>query len=509
MEESLSNMEPKSLGRRAFLKVAAVASLAPILAACGGTASVASSSGSVQAAASVQTSAAAKPASAAASTSAAASAKPAASGAAAAKPAASGSASAKPAASSATAARNLSGSLTMLQWSHFVPAYDKWFDQWADDWGKKNNVQVKVDHIALADLPARSAAEVAAKSGHDIFGWFAEGGPRLFDQSLVDVSDIVDPLAKAGGGYIPAAESLCKVNGVWKGVPDFFVPFLSLMRKDVMDKVGWTKGTLETWDDLLEFGTKSKAAGFPIGTALSDTSDGQMTWRSLMWSYGSYLTDKDGKKVTLDSPETRTVLDYAKKLYTQAMTPEVLSWDDSGNNRYLASGKGAWIYNPISALRSIEDDKAPQSQEIAKNSIIGQSLKGPKGQLMSPQWVIYGVWNWSKNVPAAKAFLTDLKMNWKEAFTQSKGYDMPFELDYNKAPMPVLSDDPKYKVIVGIEKAVQVIGYPGPNTVAANEALNQNVISTMFTDYAARNVSADQAIAKAVKAAEQIYAKAG
>ena len=28
--------------------------------------------------------------------------------------------------------------LTIVQWSHFVPAYDKWFDQFAKDWGDKN-----------------------------------------------------------------------------------------------------------------------------------------------------------------------------------------------------------------------------------------------------------------------------------------------------------------------------------------------------------------------------------
>ena len=28
--------------------------------------------------------------------------------------------------------------LTIVQWSHFVPAFDKWFDQFAADWGKKN-----------------------------------------------------------------------------------------------------------------------------------------------------------------------------------------------------------------------------------------------------------------------------------------------------------------------------------------------------------------------------------
>ncbi|MGH8321044.1 MAG: hypothetical protein ACRESI_03715, partial [Gammaproteobacteria bacterium] len=28
--------------------------------------------------------------------------------------------------------------LTITQWSHFVPRYDKWFDQYAQDWGKHN-----------------------------------------------------------------------------------------------------------------------------------------------------------------------------------------------------------------------------------------------------------------------------------------------------------------------------------------------------------------------------------
>ena len=391
-----------------------------------------------------------------------------------------------------------------------MPAYDTaFFDKWATDWGKKNNVNVKVDHIALADLPARSAAEVAAKSGHDIFGWFAQGGPRLFEKDLVDLTDVANNLIKANGPYIPAAESLCKIGNAWRGIPDHYVPFLSLYRKDVMDKVGWTKGTLDTWDDLLQFGIKSKAAGTPVGTALSDTSDGQMTWRSLMWSYGSALTDETGKKVTLDSPETRQVLEYAKQLYTQAMTPEVLSWSDVSNNQYLQSGKGAWIYNPISALRSIEDDKAQTSQDLAKNILIGLPLKGPKGQLMSPQWVVYGVWNWSKNIDAAKQFLFDHKTNFKESFPASKGYNMPFEQKLSQPPMPVLSDDPKYKVIVGVEKTVKVIGYPGPNTVAANQSLDNNVITVMFNDYATGKSSADAAVAKAVKAAQAIYDKAG
>src|SRR5262245_66462044 len=58
--------------------------------------------------------------------------------------------------------------LTMLQWSHFVPEGDQYFDKWAADWGAKNKVQIKVEHINANDIPARLAAHVQAKAGPDI-----------------------------------------------------------------------------------------------------------------------------------------------------------------------------------------------------------------------------------------------------------------------------------------------------------------------------------------------------
>src|SRR5207249_11415956 len=49
--------------------------------------------------------------------------------------------------------------LRILQWSHFIPAYDAWYDKFAKEWGDKNGVKVRVDHIPHLDIPARMAAE--------------------------------------------------------------------------------------------------------------------------------------------------------------------------------------------------------------------------------------------------------------------------------------------------------------------------------------------------------------
>ena len=48
--------------------------------------------------------------------------------------------------------------LRILTWSHFIPAYDVWFDKFAAQWGEKNGVKVRVDHIPHLEIPARMAA---------------------------------------------------------------------------------------------------------------------------------------------------------------------------------------------------------------------------------------------------------------------------------------------------------------------------------------------------------------
>src|SRR3974390_3876271 len=57
--------------------------------------------------------------------------------------------------------------LKILQWSHFVPAFDTWFDNtFCKQWGQKHNTNVIVDHINLVDLPAKAASEASARQGN-------------------------------------------------------------------------------------------------------------------------------------------------------------------------------------------------------------------------------------------------------------------------------------------------------------------------------------------------------
>ena len=68
--------------------------------------------------------------------------------------------------------------LRIAQWSHFVPAYDAWFDnEYARRWGEEHDVEVVVDHVPLGGADGRADTEVAAERGHDIFGFTSRPRP--------------------------------------------------------------------------------------------------------------------------------------------------------------------------------------------------------------------------------------------------------------------------------------------------------------------------------------------
>ena len=96
--------------------------------------------------------------------------------------------------------RRISGDLKILQWSHFVPRHDRWFDGFVADWGRHVGVNVTVDHINLADINARASAEIAAREGHDLIEFLAP--PSAFEPSLLDLRDINDEAKRRFGDQL-------------------------------------------------------------------------------------------------------------------------------------------------------------------------------------------------------------------------------------------------------------------------------------------------------------------
>ena len=392
-------------------------------------------------------------------------------------------------------------SLRILTWSHFIPAYDVWFDKFSGDWGAKNGVKVRVDHIPHLEIPARMAAEFAAGSGHDIIFNGSTILARLYYKSLIDMTDIFDALGKKYGGWIPAAKSPIEVEGRIYGMPLYYILLPMLWRKDLFDANGVKPP--DTWEQARVAARTLKAKGNPTGVALSHCNDANLNWRSVMFSFGATEADASGDNVTIDSKETREALRFAKALFDEGMTPEVFSWDDASDNRFLASGIASWIHDAISAYRTTEST----NPSVFKNTYIANEPAGPGGKRVSVSAPnVFLGWKFSKNQTAVKEYLTHLIDNDKEGMIQSTGYNMPFLNDNAKKPMPIIGADPKMQVLQDFPKIVAFFGHPGPYTPQIQEVANSFILPDIFTRVA-RGQSIDDSLKWGVGEYHRIFSK--
>jgi multiple sugar transport system substrate-binding protein len=398
--------------------------------------------------------------------------------------------------------------LTVVQWSHFVPAFDTWFDKFAQDWGTKNGVSVTVDHIPEQDIAARAAAEVAAGSGHDLFMWNGAGGPHLYRKYLIDMTKLVDGVVQKYGKVSVIGRQIAynPDDKTWSAYPDYYINNPGMYRKDLWDEIGMTP---DTWDDIRIGGAKLRAKGHPAGLSFSHGNDPNQQWRGLLWSYGASVQDESGDHVTLDSKETVEAVKFAVALYKEAFTPQVLSWDDASDNKYIDSGVGSYIINPISAYRSAQQI----NPKLADNIFLWKCPKGPVRRLIGAVSNAYGIWKFAKNQETALEFLTYYADNWVDAFKASTGYNMPVFANIVPKPMPVLDNDPtshpptKLRVTETSDEWSAVAGWPGPAWAATDEVYNDFILCDMMAKAATGQMTPEESVKWATHETELIFKK--
>ena len=368
--------------------------------------------------------------------------------------------------------------LKVVQWKHFVPNYDRYFNEFVKEFGEKHKCTVEVDYVATADLPTAIAADISRGGGHDVLHLNGVGA-WLYDQALVDVTGVATKLEKEFGGWIPNSESIGKVKGKWLAIPYWYIAYPLIINRGYFQQAGVDFTDKTTWNDLLASGAKLKAAGHPFGIPYSQTPDANDDLYPLMAAFGADMFDKNGK-IAFRRKEITDCLEFGKKLFEQTMTDEVLSWDDSSNNRFIASGKGSMICNPISAYRTAAND----NPDVYRNLEVTKTPLGPKGRKNGARTMSYGIYKFSKNQDLAKQFLYAMVADSHRGMTESTGYNHPFLKTFTKKPMPVLGTEPKLMLLQDFQDDVIFIGYPGPMTKTATGMYAKFIMPTMFAEVA-------------------------
>lgn len=404
----------------------------------------------------------------------------------------------------------LSGELSILLWSHFVPSHDTWFDQFVADWGEQVGVNVTVDHLNVGEVPARISSEIGAGQGHDLLQYIAP--LAQFEPSVLDLADVTSEANNRHGEQLGICQrsSFNPATGKTYAFAPGWVPDPGNYRRSMWEQVGLPNGP-STWDELLEGGSEILSSqDVQLGIGMSQEIDSNMAGRALLWSFGASIQDEN-ENVVLDSPETVAAVEYMAQLFKGAMTDEVFSWNASSNNQGLVAGELSYILNSISAYRTSQDTDV----EIADDTFFVPALEGPAAALAA-QHVMY---NWiipqhAANPDAAKEFLLHYTENFESVTYHSKLYDFPAWSGLVPNLEAWLQEDPfgsnpsdKLSFLTTATDWATNIGYPGPANTAEGEIFGLPTIPNMFARAARGEATPEEAVAEAARECESVFAK--
>jgi multiple sugar transport system substrate-binding protein len=389
--------------------------------------------------------------------------------------------------------------VSYLCWNNFAPASDKKLAEIGQRFTKDTGIKLKIDHIAAPQQAARYAAEVQTQSGHDVVEMRMHF-PWLYETQLVDVSGIVADLEKQYGKALSSAAETARVKGVWRAVPQYHAMFVATYREDLFKKASLK--VPDTWEDLYVAGKELKKMGNPVGIPISQNYDTISTASPVLWSFGGLEIDKDGKTVKINSPATEQMVEWYKRMFKDAMEPEVLSWTDASNNESIQQGKAGWIHNPVSAYIVAKQKKLASADGINHHRTPG----GPSGRHETDVPRHIGIWKFSKNVEPAKEWIKYLlgkKEVYDEYIMSADAFNLPV---YEKLQdHAVLKTDPKYAALKPEGVQYHCYGWPAPPSDKVQLITNSFILPNMIAK-AVTGTSTKESVAWAEREMKKIIA---
>ena len=405
-------------------------------------------------------------------------------------------------------ARAARRTLRILQWNHFVPAFDEWFNRrFIREWGEKNDTEVVVTNVGMTSIEGRAATEIARRQGHDLCMFLSP--PASYEDHVIDHRDIYAECERRYGKPLDIAirSTYNPVTRKYFGFSDSYVPDPVNYRKDLWDDVGVRP---DTWDAIREGGRRIREKhGIPVGIGMSNELDSSMALRSILLCFGAGVQDADGRP-SLKSRNTIEALKYAKALFTETMTDEVFSWDASSNNRLMLAGKGSLTLNAISITRTGENEKIP----VASRILLARPPRGPAAQLAVMHLMnAYVIWKFAQNIEGAKRFLVDLAGQSRNAFLASGFYNFPTFPQLVPDLQTLIASDPKatppdkYAIFADADRWTVGVGHPGYASASIDEIWKEWLIPRMFADVASGRRTPEAALDLYAAQVDDIYAK--
>jgi multiple sugar transport system substrate-binding protein len=373
-------------------------------------------------------------------------------------------------------------------------------------WGKERGVDVEVVMINQNETVQKVSAAIEAGNMPDAFDIGRDFLILLSrGNRLEPIDDLYAKVGKAHGGWLDSANKASDpklYGGKLYGVPFGTSGNLINRRDDLLSAAGF-KDAPQTWEELAK---QAEAAQKPpkvygMGFALSNVGDANMT-NDMLRSYGGRIADDEGKKCTLDSPETRAFLKWITEAYAKGLFPPgVSTWDGAGDNTAYQAGQAIFIGNPGSVyLNLVKNDP-----ELAKASKYSAFPKGPKMQI-GPQGPNYrAISASSKNKELAKdlfEYLADDKF-----VSDYFGQAIYGPVLKNQTSAPIYKSSPLHAGLLDLALNGTPPDYPDVSGPALAEYNTNYLTPKMVLKVVVDKKSIDDAIKETQAACQAIYDK--
>jgi multiple sugar transport system substrate-binding protein len=395
-------------------------------------------------------------------------------------------------------------SLQLLRWTGFVKNDDIIWAENTKKFTAATGVPVTIQSLAWPDVTPKAALAAQVGSGPDIImGW--NDDPFVYPDKLVDMSDLVEYMGKAHGGWYDNARSYCYDQDVkhWVALPVGCTGNAINYRKSWAKEAGFNEFPKDL-DGMLKLARGMKKNGHPTGFALGHAVGDANSWTHwVLWAFGGKQANPDNS-IAINSSETANALEYAKQLY-ETMIAGVAGWGDSNNNQAYLAGQIGMTMNGIS-IWYVAKDQSPALFPDMANAV---APYGPSKQhSFSNNFTSAFVFKYSKYPNAAKDYMRFM-LDTPQAdpwVTGMRGYVTPALKGY--AELPIWTSDPNITPYRDALAGAKYDGYNGRPGKAAAQALDEFVLVDMFADVCINNMAVKDAMRKAETRLQTIYKRA-
>jgi multiple sugar transport system substrate-binding protein len=398
--------------------------------------------------------------------------------------------------------------LHWVRWVDFIPESDVELKRQMPEASKALGAEIVLETINGNDLQPRITAAIQSGSGADIF-LFQYNWAHLYQNAVVDVSDVSEPIGKAEGGFYDVFNAGSRVGGKWLAAPHSIVGNAVAYRRSWLKEVGANEPP-KTWDEARKIFSALKKKGKPYGQTLGHTFGDAPTFTyPMLWAFGGAETDQTGKKVVINGKSAIDSVKFMQAFWKECCDEGGLAWDDTNNNRAFHAGEisgtlnGASIY--IVAKRQkdkIKDDKGEPLWTDIDHYILPA---GPAGQFTMYLPHSHAVMKYSKNPKLAKDFLkwVHAKENYEKWFNTQEAYSVGATHAWENVPMWSKVDKP-LQMFRQAGRNTRIFGYAGPATGKATEAFTKYIVTDMYAK-AVQGMKAEDAVKWAEGELKKVY----